>query len=122
MMAVTTKPGFLRQAWNLAWPYWNSEEKWKARLLLFAVVALNLITVGLNVRLNSWNNDFYNALQQYDWTEFWKQFAIFGVIAFALIVVAVYSLYLRQILHIKWRKWLTDHFLQDWLANQSYYR
>ena len=121
-MAVATKRGFLRQAWGLAWPYWNSEEKWSARLLLFAVVALNLITVGLNVRLNSWNNDFYNALQQYDWTEFWKQFAIFGAIAFALIVVAVYSLYLRQILHIKWRKWLTDRFLQDWLANQSYYR
>ena len=121
-MAVATKRGFLRQAWGLAWPYWNSEEKWSARLLLFAVVALNLITVGLNVRLNSWNNDFYNALQQYDWTEFWKQFAIFGAIAFALIVVAVYSLYLRQILHIKWRKWLTDRFLQDLLANQSYYR
>jgi putative ATP-binding cassette transporter len=122
MMAVTTKRGFLRQAWDLAWPYWNSEEKWSARLLLFAVVALNLITVGLNVRLNSWNNDFYNALQQYDWTEFWWQFAIFGIIAFLLIVVAVYSLYLRQILHIRWRRWLTDRFLRNWLENQSYYR
>ena len=35
----------------------------------------------------SWNNDFYNALQQYDWAEFWRQFAIFGMIAFAMIVV-----------------------------------
>ena len=121
-MAVVTKRGFLRQAWDLAWPYWNSDEKWTARGLLLAVIALNLITVALNVRLNSWNNDFYNALQQYDWPEFWRQFAIFAIIAFLLIVVAVYSLYLRQILHIRWRRWLTDCFLRDWLGNQAYYR
>jgi vitamin B12/bleomycin/antimicrobial peptide transport system ATP-binding/permease protein len=122
MMAVATKRGFLRQAWNLAWPYWNSEQKWAARGLLVAVVALNLVTVALNVRLNTWNNDFYDALQQYNWPEFWRQFAIFGIIAFSLILVAVYSLYLRQILHIRWRRWLTDRFLRDWLKDQSYYR
>jgi vitamin B12/bleomycin/antimicrobial peptide transport system ATP-binding/permease protein len=121
-MAAATERGFLRQAWDLAWPYWNSEEKWTARGLLLAVIALNLITVALNVRLNTWNNDFYDALQQYNWPEFWRQFAIFGIIAFLLIVVAVYSLYLRQILHIRWRRWLTDRFLRDWLANQTYYR
>jgi vitamin B12/bleomycin/antimicrobial peptide transport system ATP-binding/permease protein len=122
MMAVPTKRRFLRQAWDLAWPYWNSDEKWTARGLLLAVVVLNLITVALNVRLNTWNNDFYNALQEYDWTEFWRQFAIFGVLAFLLIVDAVYSLYLRQILHIRWRRWLTDRYLHHWLENQSYYR
>lgn len=121
-MAAATKRGFLRQAWDLAWPYWNSDEKWTARGLLLAVIALNLITVGLNVRLNAWNNDFYDALQQYNWPEFWRQFAIFAIIAFSLIVVAVYSLYLRQILHIRWRRWLTDRFLRNWLHDQSYYR
>ena len=121
-MAVTTKRRFLRQAWHLTWPYWKSEEKWAARGLLLAVVALNLITVALNVRLNTWNNDFYDALQQYNWPEFWRQFAIFGIIAFASIVVAVYSLYLRQILHIRWRRWLTDRYLRNWLENQAYYR
>jgi putative ATP-binding cassette transporter len=122
MMAVATKRGFLRQAWDLAWPYWKSEEKWSAIGLLVAVVALNLITVALNVRFNTWYNDFYNALQQYDWVQFWRQLAIFGIIAFLYIMVAVYSLYLRQILHIRWRRWLTDRFLRDWLEDQSYYR
>src|SRR6516162_3702351 len=122
MMAVETKPGFLRQAWDLAWPYWKSEEKWSAIGLLVAVVVLNLITVGLNVRFNTWYNDFYNTLQEYDWAQFWRQLAIFGVLAFLFIVVAVYSLYLRQILHIRWRRWLTDRFLRNWLEDQSYYR
>jgi putative ATP-binding cassette transporter len=117
-----SKRGFLRAAWNLAWPYWMGEEKWSARALLAAVVALNLTAVWLNVRLNAWNNDFYNALQEYDWPNFWRQFAIFGMIAIALIIVAVYQLYLRQILQIRWRRWMTERFLKDWLADQAYYR
>jgi vitamin B12/bleomycin/antimicrobial peptide transport system ATP-binding/permease protein len=121
-MAAATERGFLRQAWDLAWPYWKSEEKWSAIGLLVSVVALNLFAVWLNVRLNTWNNSFYNALQQYNWGEFWRQFGVFGIIAFALIVDAVYSLYLRQILHIRWRRWLTEHFLRSWLEDQQYYR
>jgi vitamin B12/bleomycin/antimicrobial peptide transport system ATP-binding/permease protein len=117
-----SKRGFLRAAWDLAWPYWMGNEKWSARALLAAVVALNLTAVWLNVRLNAWNNDFYNALQEYDWPNFWWQFAIFGMIAAALIVVAVYQLYLRQILQIRWRRWMTERFLKDWLADQAYYR
>src|SRR5437588_628284 len=117
-----SKRGFLRAAWNLAWPFWMGDEKWSARALLAAVVALNLTAVWLNVRLNAWNNDFYNALQEYDWPNFWWQFAIFGMIAAALIVVAVYQLYLRQILQIRWRRWMTERFLKDWLADQAYYR
>ena len=121
-MAAARERGFLREAWDLAWPYWKSEEKWSAIGLLVAVIGLNLFAVWLNVRLNTWNNAFYNALQQYNWAEFWRQFGIFGIIAFALIVDAVYSLYLRQILHIRWRRWLTEHFLHRWLDNQQYYR
>src|SRR5947199_10750162 len=116
------KGGFLKAAWKLAWPFWMSEERWSARLLLGAVVALNLTAVWLNVRLNAWNNDFYNALQEYDWPKFWWQFAIFGMIAAALIVVAVYQLYLRQILQIRWRLWMTELFLNVWLGGQAYDR
>src|SRR5436305_15137798 len=114
--------GFLRTAWNLAWPFWTGDEKWSARALLGVVVALNLFEVWLNVRLNAWNNDFYNALQQYDWPKFWSQFAVFGVIVTALIIAAVYQLYLRQILQIRWRRWLTERFLNDWLGDRVYYR
>ncbi len=86
-----------------------------------AVVALNLVYVWLTVRLNQWNNAFYNALQQYDWPVFWWQFAIFGMIATAIIVVLVYQSYLQRILHIRWRVWLTHHFIGYWLGDQAYY-
>jgi putative ATP-binding cassette transporter len=90
--------------------------------LLAGVIALNLISVWLSVRFNYWNNAFYNALQEYNWLEFWRQFGIFGLIAISSIVVGVYSYYLRGILHIRWRRWLTERFLGSWLDNQAYYR
>jgi len=121
-MAAATRQGFLRQAWDLAWPYWWSEEKWTAIGLLGAIVALNLTSVWLNVRFNSWYKDFYNVLQEYNWPEFWRQFEIFGGLALAFIVVGVYSAYLQRILHIRWRRWLTERFLRDWLEDQAYYR
>jgi vitamin B12/bleomycin/antimicrobial peptide transport system ATP-binding/permease protein len=121
-MAAASERGFLRQAWDLVWPYWKSEEKWSAIGLLLAIIGLTLFSVWLNVRFNRWNNDFYDALQQYKWGEFWHQFAIFGLLALAMIIDAVYSLYLRQILHIRWRRWLTDRFLRNWLEDQRYYR
>lgn len=119
-MAVS-KQGFLRSAWSLAWPYWTSDEKWSAYGLLGSVVALNLVYVWLTVRLNMWNSDFYNALQNYDWPKFWWQFAIFGMIAAAIIVVLVYQSYLQRILQIRWRRWLTHHFLGNWLSERAYY-
>jgi putative ATP-binding cassette transporter len=119
-MAVS-KTGFLRSAWSLAWPYWTSDEKWSAYGLLGSVVALNLVYVWLTVRLNMWNSDFYNALQDYDWAKFWWQFAIFGMIAAAIIVVLVYQSYLQRILQIRWRRWLTHHFLGSWLGDRAYY-
>ncbi len=121
-MAVAMERSFLRQAWDLAWPYWKSEEKGSAIGLLAAIVALTLIMVWLNVRFNYWYNDFYDALQQYAWSKFWWQFAIFGMLAVSFIVVGVYAAYLQGILHIRWRRWLTERFMRSWLDDQAYYR
>src|SRR5256886_14536182 len=38
------------------------------------------------------------------------------------ITVSVCQLYLNQMLQIRWRRWLTDHYLNAWLAERAYYR
>jgi putative ATP-binding cassette transporter len=113
---------FLRDAWRLAKPYWVSEDKWRAWGLLAAVIALNLASVYITVRLNFWRNDFYNALQQYDQGAFFRLVAFFTAIAAAWIIVNVYQLYLQQALQIRWRSWLTRQYLSDWFEGKAYYR
>ena len=65
-MSDTARRQIVRDAWRLAKPYWTSEEKWSAWGLLLAVIALDLGKVYISVRINAWNNAFYNALQAFN--------------------------------------------------------
>ena len=111
-----------QMAWRLMSSYWHSQEKWKARGLLAGVIALTLGQVYMLVLLNGWNYDFYNALQQRAFESFWPLIGQFAGFAFLHIIFAVYAVYVRQILEIKWRKWMTDKYLDRWLGHQTYYR
>jgi len=126
---------FLRDAWHLARPYFTtSDERWSARGLLLVIIALNLSLVGMSVVLNFWNRVIYNALQDKDWVSFidllfWYRRGQNGLpmpgfceIAVVYIVIAVYRTYLNQWLRIRWRRWLTEHYLNRWLADRAYYR
>jgi vitamin B12/bleomycin/antimicrobial peptide transport system ATP-binding/permease protein len=113
---------FVADIWSLARPYWVSEERWVARGLLALLVALSLGSIYISVLVNHWNAAFYNALQQFDAAEFFRQLLIFLMLTIANVVCAVYQVYLNQMLQIRWRRWLTESFLAAWLKNQSYYR
>jgi len=134
---------FLRDAWRLAVPYYNSEEKWRARFLLLVIIALNLSLVGMSVVLSYWHREFYNALQNKDWTSFiellftWRSgggsagggssgtsgfMPGFSGIAVVYILIAIHRTYLNQLLQIRWRTWFTGRFLDEWLADRAYYR
>jgi putative ATP-binding cassette transporter len=125
---------FLRDAWLLARPYFaESDERWLARGLLAAVIALALTNVGLSVLINFWRGAFYTALGEKDWNSFIalilfysrnKNGFTFGFTLLAFIHVGVYivEFYLMQMLQIRWRRWLTDKYLNEWMADRAYYK
>jgi putative ATP-binding cassette transporter len=113
---------FLRDLWQLAIPYWNSEERWQARGLLALIIAMILALVYVDVQFNEWNRLFYNALQAMDAKEFWHQMLRFCLLATIAILISVYRTYLRQMLYIRWRNWLTRQYARDWFTNRNYYR
>jgi vitamin B12/bleomycin/antimicrobial peptide transport system ATP-binding/permease protein len=124
---------FVRDAWHLSAPYYRSEEKWSAWGLLAAIIALRLLLVGMTVVLSFWNREFFNSLQDKNYSAFWELLFVyrqtpsgfmpgFCEIAAVYIVVAVYFTYLQQWLLIRWRRWLTVRYLDEWLADRAYYR
>ncbi len=112
----------LATVWRIASPYFRSEDRWTARILLAAVVAIELSIVGITVLLNAWNANFYNALQDKNWDAFVYQLGYFCVLAALYIVLAVYQLYLNQWLQIRWRRWLTQRYIDNWLLGANHYR
>ncbi len=113
---------FLTAFWALTKPYWVSGERRKGLTLLAMVIGLALMLVWVEVQFNTWNNDFYNTLQDKDQGEFFRQLGKFSVIAVLYIITIVYRLYFQQMLLIEWRTWLTERFLVDWMKDQAHYR
>ncbi len=103
-------------------PYWSSEDRWAARGLLLGVVLLTLGMVYLTVLLNQWNNAFYSALQDKNVPAFRGQLFRVTWLITIFIFLAVYQVYLNQMLEIRWRRWLTDRYLGAWLTDGAYYR
>ena len=108
--------------WRIAAPYFRSEDKFAGRVLLASVIAIELMVVAINVLLNQWNNRFYNALQEKDWDGFVREIGVFCVLAAFYIALSVYQLYLNQWLQIRWRRWMTSHYLGEWLHDANHYR
>ncbi len=112
----------LATVWRIAAPYFRSEDKWAGRALLAAVIAIELALVAIDVLLNQWSNRFYTGLQEKNWDVFVREMGVFCVLAACFILLAVYQLYLNQWLQIRWRRWLTKHYLGEWLHGANHYR
>jgi putative ATP-binding cassette transporter len=134
---TTPEAGFWRKAWRLAWPYFKSEEWKSAWALLVVVIGLSLAGVYVAVLINTWYGQFYNALEKKDLTLtpvmigdyelfslnlFFYLMAKFTLLALLSIVIAVYRIYLQQVLEIRWRRWMTHRLIDRWLSHRAYYR
>ena len=108
--------------WRLAHPYFFSDDRWPGRILLAAVIAIELALVGINVAINHWQNRFYNALQDRAWNTFVEELMFFGILAAIYVVLAAYQLYLQQWLLIRFRAWTTRRYLNHWLVGSNHYR
>ena len=112
----------LATVWRIAIPYFRSEDKWAGRGLLGAVIAMELALVAINVLVSQWQNRFFSAIQEYQVDQFVREIWIFLGLAFTFVALAVYKLYLNQWLQIRWRQWLTQHYLGEWLDHATHYR
>ena len=87
------------------------------------LVLINQAQVGIIVRLNFFNRDWFNAIQNHDAATFWHQLLfVFTPWAFVYVAMTVVEFFMQSMLVIRWRRWLTDHFVSRWLARHNHYR
>ena len=108
--------------WRLVVPYFRSEERWIAIALLVGAIVLTLASVTVNVAFSEWNRRFYDSLQNKDEAAFWIEMGNFGWIAALAIAFGVARGLVSPYLRLRWRRWLTGHYLSHWLDGRGYYR
>jgi putative ATP-binding cassette transporter len=86
---------------------------------LFIVVAS---TACGQIRLNSWNQPFYDALSHRDFPRFLAELGVFGIIAGALLGLNVAQRWLGEMLKLKLREGLVQDLVQNWLKPERAFR
>jgi putative ATP-binding cassette transporter len=123
----------VKEGWRLTRPYFFSEEKWSALALLAIVLALSFAGVRILVIYNTWNREFFNAIQKKDAQTFWQLLLFWrrdanGLMPGFVIIVTIYvgmaliRTYLSQLLQIRWRRWMTHRYVNAWMSGKAYYR
>ncbi len=103
-------------------PKVNAPERWIAFVLLGVIIVINLAQVGITVRLNQWNREFYDAIQNKNQPEFWRQLLeVWMPIVAVFIVSNIIELVLVSLFKIRWREWMTNRLSGRWLDNSTHY-
>src|SRR5256885_11892666 len=105
----------LRTFCALALPYFNSEDRWRARALLAGVVCGELGYVFIAVTVIHWNARFFNALEARNWGAFKAELVVFGFITVGAILVGMAQYFFGQSLIIRWRRWMTERYVGMWM-------
>jgi putative ATP-binding cassette transporter len=111
-----------KKFWDIAKPYWFSEDKWKARGMLLLLGMLLIGQTEFNVLFNEQTGEFTSALAARDADRFW--YSIKYCLFILIVAVPIYSFYyyVRDKLAVYWRRWITHQYLDNYFHNRAFYK
>ena len=107
------------------WPFpsFGAREQRVAIGMVILLVIINQAQVGMNLRISFFSRDWFNAIQNKDEAAFWRQlFFVFTPWAFLFIATSVLEFVVTNVLMIRWRRWLTNNYVNRWLDAHTHYR
>jgi vitamin B12/bleomycin/antimicrobial peptide transport system ATP-binding/permease protein len=94
---------------------WLSPGRRSLALLIIGTVFVICATAAAQVGLNAWNRPFYEAIAERNFPAFLDQLLVFTVIAGGLLVLNVAQAWLREMIKLRSREWLTRDLFAEWL-------
>ena len=97
--------------------------RYRRRLGLLAAGIVLVICANsiAQIRLNAWQGAFFDAIEQRDLTTFGSQLLVFCLIVGTLLILVVAQTWLKEMLQVRLREWLTHDLLDRWLAPKRAY-
>lgn len=115
-------PRAVRRFLRLAGPVFGPAGAPGVRLMAAGLLGLTALQIVLQVRFNVWNRDFFDALEARNHAAFLAQMGVFALLAGGSMAVMIYQLYVKQLLQLAWRQWLTDRMVAAWLKDARHYQ
>jgi len=94
---------------------WASPARGAIAAITAAAVVVVVATAYGQVRLNRWNQPFYDALSRRNMHGFMVQLAVFAAIAGTLLLLNVGQRWLGEMLKLKLREGLVHDLVEDWM-------
>src|SRR5262249_41177524 len=102
--------------------FWAAPVRNTLLLLAAAIFVVIVATAYGQIRLNYWNQPFYDALSHRDLAPFIQQLGVFGIIAGALLILNVALRWLNEMLKLKLREGLTGDLIENWMLPRRAFR
>ena len=108
--------------WQTASRFWFgrwAKVAWGLTVILMLVVLAQLL---VQLLLNLWNRNFFDAVERRDASALWTQAKLFVPLALASIALAAISVWGRMTAQRKWRESVTRQVIEYWLAEDRFRR
>ena len=108
--------------WDAALGFWRAGARSTAWPLTIVVLAVTVVNLGVQYRINTWHRAMFDAIEHKDASAVWHQSLIFIPLTVANVTLAVAALWARLTTQRSWRAWLNGHILDRWLRQGRYYQ
>lgn len=119
---VPGQDGLFSQIMRMAMALLASRERNTLLALAGGLIAVTAATAYAQVRLNAWNQPFYDALTHKDVPQFLRQLLVFAVLASVLLVLNVLQTWLNQSSRVVLRQGLVHDLFDAWLQPRRAFR
>lgn len=106
------------QIWPLLKNYWQNSSTIINLLLIMVITVTGTLQVCALFAFNDWNKVFFDAIQMYDTSSFFRLSVYFAIIVLTISVSIASNNYFVGIFSLKWRVYLTHSLKNAWLTEQ----